>query len=269
MRALLFETNPETARSIANAMERAKFPTDLMDPRLLHGLDQEQLGLDAYGAVILGDIACPIDIVATLRQCNLKAAIIPLLPFRNARQSADLLAAGADDVVVKPINGDEMAARIRAILRRGFGENKSNLQIGDLTIFLDGRDPDVKGRRLKLSHREHSIFMHLAQQSGRVVSKESVYNAVYGTVDMLPHDKVIDVYICKLRKKIADATGGQQYIETVYGRGYKFDLPQKTSAGRTRFGKACEQTPAIRLPTMVKAPISIAQISRPQFQKAI
>ena len=103
------------------------------------------------------------------------------------------------------------------------------MRVGRLTVFLDGRDPEVGpaggGERLRLSQREHAILGVLASHHRRVVSKEHIYDEVYGLSGADPLDKVIDVYICKLRKKIAEATGGARYIETVYGRGYKFEAP--------------------------------------------
>ncbi|GER08571.1 DNA-binding response regulator [Iodidimonas muriae] len=247
MRAILFDTNLDAARSIASAMERAKFPTDLMEEKLLHHNQPCDLGLEAYGAILLSETASTPEIIKSLRASNLEAAIIPLLPHRNARATAAILGAGADDVVIKPINGEEMAARIRAIHRRGFAANNTLMTAGDLTIYFDGRDPEVRGKRLKLSHREHAIFMYLARHMGRVITKESVYNAVYGSVEIAPHDKVIDVYICKIRKKIADMTGNQHYIETVYGRGYKFDLPKNTAPGRVRIGRKPRKGPQPRI----------------------
>lgn len=253
MRALIVEPNPDVAQAIGSVLLKAKLPADIVDPQMLYEMTQAEANLDAYSAVMIGDIPSRAGVVGQLRMAHTKAALIVLLAHKSAGDAIELFSAGADDVVVKPFNGAEMAARIRAILRRGFHMETNELTIGRITAHLDGRDPEVDGTRLKLSHREHSIFMHLAMQAGRVVSKESVYNAVYGTVDMQPHDKVIDVYICKLRKKIAEATSGEQYIETVYGRGYKFDLPAKTSAGRTRFGKPVQDDAAAEPETKRRA----------------
>jgi two-component system cell cycle response regulator CtrA len=99
-----------------------------------------------------------------------------------------------------------------------------------LTAYFDGRDPVISGNRIKLSKREHSVFQHLALNSNKVISKDAIYDAVYGSAIEQPFDKVIDVYICKLRKKISAASSsGWQYIETVQGRGYKLTQPEKVS----------------------------------------
>ena len=99
--------------------------------------------------------------------------------------------------------------------------------VGELTAFFDGSDPIVSGSRIKLSKREHSVFQHLALNSNKVISKDAIYDSIYGASIDQPFDKVIDVYICKLRKKFAKAAdSGWQYIETVHGRGYKLTTPE-------------------------------------------
>lgn len=166
-----------------------------------------------------------MDFLKSIRSAGCLNPVICIMDMKNSQRAADLINSGADDVVVRPFKGVEIAARINGINRRSYGHVSSSVVIGNITAYFDGRDPDVNGKRLKLSHREHAIFSHLALQHGRVISKENLYEAVYGMLDNQPFDKVIDVYICKLRKKLENATEGQQYIETVYGRGYKLAAP--------------------------------------------
>jgi two-component system cell cycle response regulator CtrA len=156
--------------------------------------------------------------------------IIVIRDFRNAQDTSELLNIGADDVIVSPIKGTELLSRTNSIIRRLYGHAGESVIVGELTAYFDGRDPIVSGSQIKLSKREYSVFQHLALNSNRVISKDAIYDAIYGTSIDQPFDKVIDVYICKLRKKFATASeSGWQYIETVHGRGYKLSSPQPQS----------------------------------------
>ena len=133
--------------------------------------------------------------------------------------------AGADDVVKLPLSGAELRARVAVIERRLHGLSSEKLQIGPLDFYLDGRNPEIKGEPLPLSPREYNILRQLALNSGRVVAKSSIYNALYALAPDQPFDKIIDVYICRLRAKISKAAEGANYIETVSGRGYRLKVP--------------------------------------------
>ena len=161
--------------------------------------------------------------ITALRNAGCRNPILVMRDFRNARETAEALNRGADQDLVIPIKGLELKARVHAILRRANGHVREDVRIGEVTAYLDGRDPEIGGQRIRLSRREHAIFNQLALNAGRVVSKAAIYNAVYGVAEIPPYDKVVDVYICKIRKKFdASAESGARYIETVPGRGYRF-----------------------------------------------
>lgn len=226
MRVLISEPREGVFEAIRSALGRNKIRCDALNPGDVDAVVADENGAEASSvAILIGDIDNRAEYIERLRSRGFDGPILALLDMKSSEETVGLLRAGADDVIVKPVNPSEIEARVAAIRRRSHGHASSRLTIGRLTIYFDGRDPEVDGRRLKLSHREHAIFTHLALQAGKVVSKNSVYDAVYGMMDSQPFDKVIDVYICKLRKKIAKATDGEQYIETVYGRGYKLDEP--------------------------------------------
>jgi two-component system, cell cycle response regulator CtrA len=225
MRVLLIEQDTGIAAAVARELKKAKVDTEIAgqgETDVLVGSPAKML--DDYDAVVIGNVPDAVGEVARLRRNQVNSAVICLLDYRCTSSTIDLLRSGADDVLVKPINGAEMRARMEAARRRAHGHSTNALTVGRLTVYLDGRDPEVDGVRLRLSHREHAIFTVLALNHRRVVSKERIYEAVYGLSGSDPLDKVIDVYICKLRKKITQATGGK-YIETVYGRGYKLEAP--------------------------------------------
>ena len=230
MRAALVEPNPLIAEALGRQLGMGKIRYDWLAWPALEELLVEQ-GADAlgYDAIVLGGVEEPAQAVAALRAQHVTAAILCLLERRCVATTVTLLHAGADDVLVKPVVSAEVRARIEVARRRARGLVSNAVRVGRLTVFLDGRDPEVAtgmgGERLRLSQREHAILGVLAAHHRRVVSKEHIYDEVYGLSGADPLDKVIDVYICKLRKKIAEATGGARYIETVYGRGYKFEAP--------------------------------------------
>ena len=178
-------------------------------------------------AVLLSESDEVRDHIRAIRNSGCANPVIILRNFRNAQDTSDLLNLGADDVIVSPIRGQEVRSRTNSIIRRLCGHASDSIVLGELTAYFDGRDPIVAGSRIKLSKREHSVFQHLALNSNKVISKDAIYDAVYGASIDQPFDKVIDVYICKLRKKFASASQtGWQYIETVHGRGYKLSLPE-------------------------------------------
>ncbi|MEE4211516.1 MAG: response regulator transcription factor [Parvularcula sp.] len=231
MRIILLEPNEIIADALVKRCKASHIDTDLLSTEdELTGVAGKDLA--HYAAILVGSVEDPCELVEKLRQDCGETPIILLSDMKNPQLAIRAFSAGADDFVVKPFNAPELKARILARSRRLLGNASTAFKLGKLTIFYDGRDPEVGGKRIKLSHREHAIFSYLANNVGRVVSKESVYSAVYGSMDCEPFDKVIDVYICKLRKKLADATDGQQFIETVYCRGYKMDKPENTVVQR-------------------------------------
>ncbi|MEM7740832.1 MAG: response regulator transcription factor [Pseudomonadota bacterium] len=231
MRIILLEPNATIAEALQARCKTSNIDVDVLDcEETIASVAAKDLS--HYGAILVGSLEHPIEAIEGLRKDCGETPIILLSDIKNPQMAIRAFSAGADDFVVKPFNASELKARILARSRRTLGQASTAFKLGKLTIFYDGRDPEVAGKRIKLSHREHAIFTYLANNVGRVVSKESVYSAVYGSMDCEPFDKVIDVYICKLRKKLADATGGQQFIETVYCRGYKMDRPENTIVQR-------------------------------------
>ena len=131
---------------------------------------------------------------------------------------------GADDYMTKPFHKDELVARIQAIVRRSKGHAESIITTGDLKVNLDAKTVEVNGQRVHLTGKEYQMLELLSLRKGTTLTKEMFLNHLYGGMDE-PELKIIDVFICKLRKKLASATGGTNYIETVWGRGYVLREP--------------------------------------------
>lgn len=249
MRAYVFEPREKRQASLAAELENAG-----IDP-LFVGEDFFETGLapltqpgNEVRAILIGESDGTHAQIRTIRRAGCANPVIVLRDFRNWQDTSAALDRGADDVIVSPIKGSEVVSRINSIIRRFHGHAAESVEVGELTAFFDGRDPIVSGARIKLSKREHSIFQHLALNSNRVISKNAIYDAVYGMSADQPFDKVIDVYICKLRKKIAAAAeSGAQYIETVHGRGYKLSAPEQLDM------PAPEQQPLRAAPLQARA----------------
>ncbi|MCE8008989.1 response regulator transcription factor [Aestuariivita sp.] len=228
MRAYVYEPRQKRRASLASELEGVDIKPHFVDEDFF-GEGREQLAqqVESSDAILLGEGENTQSLIRAVRRAGLDSPLIVLRDFRNARDTSAALDQGADDVIVQPIRGAELLSRINSIIRRAHGHAAESVVVGEMVAYFDGRDPMVSGSNIKLSKREHTIFLHLALNSNKVVSKNAIYDAVYGASLDQPFDKVIDVYICKLRKKIAAAAkSGFQYIETVHGRGYRLGAPE-------------------------------------------
>jgi two-component system, cell cycle response regulator CtrA len=131
---------------------------------------------------------------------------------------------GADDFLTKPFERRELLARIQAIVRRAKGHAESAIRTGKLTVNLESHTVDIEGRPLHLTGKEYGILELLSLRKGTTLTKEMFLNHLYGGMDE-PEPKIIDVFVCKLRKKLTTAAKGDNYIETVWGRGYVLREP--------------------------------------------
>ena len=158
---------------------------------------------------------------AVIRRIRGAGKSIPILALTNApsaQPKVSALAAGADDVVAQSVDLIELLARLRAIVRRSRGHSKPMLQAGSVTLDLERHEVSVDGSQVPLSRKEFEILRLLMIRKNVVLPKETILNLIYGGMDE-PELKIIDVFVCKLRKKLAVA-GAPDVIATVWGRGY-------------------------------------------------
>ena len=224
MRILLVEDDPTTSRSIEMMLGHANlnvYCADLGED----GIDLAKLY--DYDLILL-DLNLPdMSGHEVLRQLRLARIETPILILSGADDTDSKLKGfgfGADDYLTKPFHREELVARIHAIIRRSKGHAQSVIRVGKVVVNLDAKSVDVDGRAVHLTGKEYQMLELLSLRKGSTLTKEMFLNHLYGGMDE-PELKIIDVFICKLRKKLAEATGGESYIETVWGRGYVLREP--------------------------------------------
>jgi two-component system cell cycle response regulator CtrA len=219
MRVLLVEDDPTTSRSIELMLTHANFNVYCTDL----GEDAVELGkLYDYDLILL-DLNLPdlngLDVLRQIRTSRIETPVLILTGETDTSFKLRGFGVGADDYLTKPFHRDELIARIHAIIRRSQGHAQSVIRTGNLAVNLDSKTVDVEGRTVHLTGKEYQMLELLSLRKGTTLTKEMFLNHLYGGLDE-PELKIIDVFICKLRKKLSDATGGENYIETVWGRGY-------------------------------------------------
>ncbi len=235
MRILLVEDDPTTSRSIEMMLTHANlnvYCTDLGE----EGIDLAKLY--DYDLILL-DLNLP-DMTGheVLRQLRLARIDTPILILSGSDDTDNKIKGfgfGADDYLTKPFHRDELVARIHAIIRRSKGHSQSVIRTGPINVNLDAKTVDVDGKSVHLTGKEYQMLELLSLRKGTTLTKEMFLNHLYGGMDE-PELKIIDVFICKLRKKLAEATGGTNLIETVWGRGYVLRDPMQQPQRRMAAG---------------------------------
>jgi two-component system cell cycle response regulator CtrA len=229
MRVLLIEDDSAMARSIELMLRSEGFnvyTTDLGE----EGIDLGKLY--DYDIIVL-DLILPdmsgFEVLKTLRLAKVQTPVLILSGNAIVEAKVKALGFGADDYMTKPFHKDELVARIQAVVRRSKGHSQSVITTGKLTVNLDAKTVEVDGSRVHLTGKEYQMLELLSLRKGTTLTKEMFLNHLYGGMDE-PELKIIDVFICKLRKKLAVACNGEHYIETVWGRGYVLRDPDEKVA---------------------------------------
>jgi two-component system cell cycle response regulator CtrA len=235
MRILLVEDDPNTSRSIELMLTHANlnvYCTDLGED----GIDLAKLY--DYDLILL-DLNLPDmsghDVLRQLRLARIATPILILSGSDDTDSKLKGFGFGADDYMTKPFHREELVARIHAIIRRSKGHAQSVIRTGKIAVNLDAKTVEAEGKSVHLTGKEYQMLELLSLRKGTTLTKEMFLNHLYGGMDE-PELKIIDVFICKLRKKLAEATGGQNYIETVWGRGYVLRDPGPAAQTRLALG---------------------------------
>jgi two-component system cell cycle response regulator CtrA len=228
MRVLLVEDDSSTAKAIELSLASEGIICDTTE------LGEEGLEIGKiydYDIIILDLMLPDIDgyeVLRRFRAAKITTPILILSGLSGPDQKIKGLGYGADDYLTKPFNKGELIARIQAIVRRSKGHSESIIRTGKLSVNLDTRSVEVDSKPLHLTRKEYGIIELLSLRKGSTLTKEMFLNHLYGGIDE-PELKIIDVFVCKLRKKLAQAAGGENYIETVWGRGYVLKEPDAAS----------------------------------------
>jgi two-component system cell cycle response regulator CtrA len=225
MRVLLIEDDGSIAQSIEFMLKSESFnvyTTDLGE----EGVD---LGRLYDYDIILLDLNLPdisgFEVLRSLRVSKVRTPILILSGLASIEHKVKGLGFGADDYMTKPFHKSELIARVHAIVRRSQGHAQSIVQTDDLIVNVDAKTVHIKQIRVHLTGKEYQMLELLSLRKGTTITKEMFLNQLYGGMDE-PEIKIIDVFMCKIRKKLTVASGGKDYIETVWGRGYLLRDPQ-------------------------------------------
>jgi two-component system cell cycle response regulator CtrA len=219
MRVLVVEDDAALAKSVELMLRAEGYVCDVTDL----GEDGLEIGKLYDYDIILLDIMLPdidgYEVLRRLRSARVSTPILILSGLSALDDKIKGLGFGADDYLTKPFDKRELTARIQAIVRRSKGHSDSVIHTGKLAVNLDTRTVAVDSQPIHLTGKEYGILELLSLRKGTTLTKEMFLNHLYGGIDE-PELKIIDVFVCKLRKKLSAATGGDNYIETVWGRGY-------------------------------------------------
>lgn len=218
MRVLLVEDDATAARGVAFQLRREAMVVDIADT----GQEAIELaGRYDYDVIVL-DMMLPdvdgLDVLSQLRLAKLQVPVLILSAVGKTQAKINGLRLGADDYLSKPFDGSELVARIHALVRRSKGHAQAAIEIGALKVDLSAKEVRYNDKAVNLTLKEYMIVELLVLRRGSVLSKENFLDHLYGGIDE-PDAKIIDVFICKIRKKMASA-GLKNLIQTVWGRGY-------------------------------------------------
>src|SRR5215203_5667003 len=224
MRILVVEDDPEVSHSLTLMLRSDTCIIDMTD----HGGEGVELAkLNAYDIILL-DLNLPdlsgYEVLRALRVANVDTPVLILSGLATTANKVKGLEFGADDYLTKPFHKDELLARVQAVVRRSQGPAETVVRCGDLVVKLDAQRAEIDGQPVPLTGKEYRMLELLALRKGMTVSKDMFLSHLYGGRDE-PELKIIDVFMCKLRKKLAAASGGIDYVETVWGRSYMLREP--------------------------------------------
>ena len=236
MRVLLVEDDLTAARGISLMLKSGGAVVDQADT------GEEALELVRhydYDIVVL-DLMLPdmegYDVVRRMRAARIDTPVLILSGLSRPQAKIKGLGAGADDFITKPFDKGELVARMQAIVRRSKGFSQPSLRVGKLKLNLDSREVLVGDVQVHLTGKEYAILELLVLRKGMVLTKEAFLNHLYGGMDE-PEMKIIDVLICKLRKKLQLA-GADNLIGTIWGRGYMLREPISPDMAETLLGES-------------------------------
>ncbi len=229
MRVLLIEDDKTVSQNISLILKKENM---VVDTSYLGEDGLEVAKLYEYDIIIL-DLLLPdmegYEVLRRLRNAHIDTPVLILSGLTAPDKKVKGFGCGADDYLTKPFDRTELVARVNAIVRRAKGHADAIVRTGGMEINLNSKIVTINGKVLNLTGKEYALFELLALRKGTTINKEQFLNHLYGGMDE-PEMKIIDVFLCKIRRKIEKLAPTEEYIQTVWGRGYILkDLPVKES----------------------------------------
>ncbi|AQS90025.1 DNA-binding response regulator [Gluconobacter albidus] len=247
MRILLVDSDQSAAATLSQTLRNASFTVDHTPSgeeaiEMLRHYDYDVVVLE----LMLNDLE-GYEVIRRVRAARITTPILVLSALLRSQAKIRAFSMGADDYMTKPYDAGELVARLQAVMRRSRGFAEPKLRVGNLELDLNGKNVTVDGGALHLTGKEYAILELLVIRKGSVLTKDAFLNHLYGGIDE-PEMKIIDVFICKLRRKLQNVGAGN-LIATVWGRGYIL-----------REDDVVETVSLASLPSQVAAPIVEAAV---------
>lgn len=228
MKILVVEDHPALLSAIVEALEAEKF---LCERAADFGTAEEKIHLYRYDLIIV-DINLPggsgLEIIREVKRLGGETGIIVVSARDALDNKIEGLELGADDYVTKPFDMAELVARVKALVRRRNFGGQSVVTQGDFSIDTQSREVTAAGRKIVLTRSEYDILLFLFSNAGRVISRESLAEHIWGDhMDLADSFDFIYSHIKNLRKKITTA-GATDPIRAVYGIGYKYEISRES-----------------------------------------
>jgi DNA-binding response OmpR family regulator len=225
MKILIIEDNLTLLNSISSSLQEEKF---LCETSADFDSAHEKIFLYEYDIVVV-DINLPggsgLEIIRELKKVNTETGVIVISARNSLDNKIEGLELGADDYITKPFDMAELIARAKALLRRRNFSGSNQFSIGEITINADSREVFVKGMKIELTKSEYDILLFFFSNPGRVITRESLAEHIWGdNMDLADSFDFIYSHIKNLRKKITSCKVADP-IKAVYGIGYKFEMP--------------------------------------------
>jgi two-component system cell cycle response regulator CtrA len=229
MRMLLVEDDRTFSRGMVAMLGKSGIQVEVADT----GEEAlERAALASFDLVLL-DLMLPDmdghEVLRRLRAAQVETPVMVLSGLTGPQARVKAFHLGGDEFLAKPFDREELLARIHAVVRRCKTMVRPRLSVGPLSIDLESQKVTVNGHDVPLTGREYGILELLALRKGTVLAKEAFMTHLYGGMDE-PEIKIIDVFICKLRRKLATA-GAEAVIGTIWGRGYVLRDPMMAPDG--------------------------------------
>jgi two-component system response regulator PhoP len=227
MRVLVVEDESALREQLKQQLEQRSYSVDGAED----GEEGFFLGREYPYDVAVIDIGLPklsgIELIKRLRALDVSYPILILTARGNWQDKVEGLEAGADDYLVKPFHLEELLARLNALLRRSAGLTTPRLEIGPISLDTSSQTVTLAGDGVDLTAYEYKVLEYLMLNKGKVISKTELTEHIYDQ-DFDRDSNVLEVFIRRLRKKL-DPEGDLQPIETLRGRGYRFNVGEASS----------------------------------------